>query len=383
MTTLPERAADTTAEQPWPVRLLSMKIGEYVEKMSTLWVEGQVVQLNRRPGARTAYLTLRDPDVDMSLSVSIHVNALDAMPTPLLEGARVVLQAKPTFWAQRGSLMLDARQIRPVGVGELLARLEYLKRHLAAGGAVRSRAQEAGCRSFPDASGWSLAGRARPSVTSSRTPAAAGPPWCSRSARSPSRGRIRGHRGVAALAELDAHSRGRRHRHRPWRRRGRGPPAVQQRDPPARRRRRRSPPWCPRSVTTSTPRCSTSSPTTARPRRPMPRRRRPGCRMPSVRRSPQGSRSWSPRAGGTAAPRTRAARRAAQPAGAHRQGRVRAQPALRGRCPARPQPAAGSRPSCTGPATTPRTCAPRCAPCRRSQRSTVATRSCSTPTARW
>jgi exodeoxyribonuclease VII large subunit len=128
---LPERAAETSAEHPWPVRLLSMKIGEYVEKMSTLWVEGQVVQLNRRPGARTAYLTLRDPDVDMSLSVSISVNALDAMPGPLTEGARVVLQAKPAFWSQRGSLMLDARQIRPVGVGELLARLEYLKRHLA------------------------------------------------------------------------------------------------------------------------------------------------------------------------------------------------------------------------------------------------------------
>lgn len=128
---LPERAVDTTAEHPWPVRLLSMKIGEYVEKMSVLWVEGQVVQLTRRPGARTAYLTLRDPDVDMSLSVSIHVNALDAMPGPLTEGARVVLQAKPAFWSQRGSLVLDARQIRPVGVGELLARLEYLKRHLA------------------------------------------------------------------------------------------------------------------------------------------------------------------------------------------------------------------------------------------------------------
>ena len=128
---LPERAVDTTADHPWPVRLLSLKIGEYVEKMSVLWVEGQVVQLNRRPGGRTAYLTLRDPDVDMSLSVSIHVNALDAMPGPLSEGARVVLQAKPVFWTQRGSLMLDARQIRPVGVGELLARLEYLKRHLA------------------------------------------------------------------------------------------------------------------------------------------------------------------------------------------------------------------------------------------------------------
>jgi exodeoxyribonuclease VII large subunit len=128
---LPERAADTTAEHPWPVRLLSMKIGEYVEKMSVVWVEGQVVQLTRRPGTRTAYLTLRDPDVDLSLSCAVHVNALDAMPGPLTEGARVVLQAKPAFWTQRGSLMLDARQIRPVGVGELLARLEYLKRTLA------------------------------------------------------------------------------------------------------------------------------------------------------------------------------------------------------------------------------------------------------------
>ena len=52
---LPERAGDTTAEHPWPVRLLSMKIAEYVDRMSVLWVEGQVVQLTRRPGARTAY----------------------------------------------------------------------------------------------------------------------------------------------------------------------------------------------------------------------------------------------------------------------------------------------------------------------------------------
>ncbi|MGZ4687347.1 exodeoxyribonuclease VII large subunit, partial [Oryzihumus sp.] len=111
---LPERAADTTAEQPWPVRLLSLKIADYVDKMSPLWVEGQVVQLNRRPGAPTAYLTLRDADVDMSLSVTIRVTALDAMAAPLTDGARVVIQAKPTFWTKRGTLQLDARQIRPV-----------------------------------------------------------------------------------------------------------------------------------------------------------------------------------------------------------------------------------------------------------------------------
>lgn len=135
---LPERAADTTAENPWPLRLLSMKVGDYVEKMSVVWIEGQVVQLNRRPGASTAWLTLRDADVDMSFSVSIRVTALDAMP-PLQPGARVVTQVKPSFWAQRGSLNLDARQIRPVGVGELLARIEYLKANLAAEGLFDAR----------------------------------------------------------------------------------------------------------------------------------------------------------------------------------------------------------------------------------------------------
>ncbi|MFN8099161.1 MAG: exodeoxyribonuclease VII large subunit [Dermatophilaceae bacterium] len=131
---LPDRAADTTPEAPWPVRLLSLKIGDYVDKMSVLWVEGQVVQLTQRPGAKTAYLTLRDADVDMSLSVAISVNALAAMPRTLATGERVVLQAKPAFWNQRGTLMLDARQIRPVGVGELLARLEYLKATLRSEG---------------------------------------------------------------------------------------------------------------------------------------------------------------------------------------------------------------------------------------------------------
>ena len=93
------------------------------------------MQLNRRPGARTAYLTLRDPDVDMSpVGRRSRSTPSTRCRRPLGEGARVVLQAKPVFWTQRGSLMLDARQIRPVGVGELLARLEHLKRTLAAEG---------------------------------------------------------------------------------------------------------------------------------------------------------------------------------------------------------------------------------------------------------
>ncbi|WP_151526057.1 exodeoxyribonuclease VII large subunit [Serinicoccus kebangsaanensis] len=131
---LPPTARETTAASPWPVRTLSMKISDYVDKMSPLWVEGQIVQLNRRPGMSTAFLTLRDTDVDMSLSVAIPTGALDAMPAEPQPGARVVVHAKPTFWAKRGTLQLEARQMRHVGVGELLARLEHLKQLLRSEG---------------------------------------------------------------------------------------------------------------------------------------------------------------------------------------------------------------------------------------------------------
>ena len=131
---LPVRANETTAERPWPVRLLSVKIADYVAKMSPLWVEGQVVQLNRRPGANIAFLTLRDTDTDMSLPVSMPAGVLQAAATPLAEGAHVVVHARPTFWTKRGTLQLNADEVRAVGVGELLARIEHLKRVLAAEG---------------------------------------------------------------------------------------------------------------------------------------------------------------------------------------------------------------------------------------------------------
>jgi exodeoxyribonuclease VII large subunit len=131
---VPERASQTSPEQPWPVRLLSAKMSEYVERMPPVWVEGQVVQLVRRPGTSVAFLTLRDADVDFSLPVTAHRRVLDALDAPLADGARVVVRARPTFWVKRGTLQLTADEIRPVGVGELLARMERLKRALAAEG---------------------------------------------------------------------------------------------------------------------------------------------------------------------------------------------------------------------------------------------------------
>jgi len=130
----PATAGETTAERPWPVRLLTSRLGEYLARAPALWVEGQVVQLVRRPGQSLCYLTLRDPDVDLSFQVTVHARVLDSLDAPLSDGARVVAHVRAQLYPRRGSLSLAADQVRPVGVGELLARLEHLKRLLAAEG---------------------------------------------------------------------------------------------------------------------------------------------------------------------------------------------------------------------------------------------------------
>ena len=134
----PATASETTAENPWPVRLLASKIDAYVARMPWTWVEGQVVQVSDRPGAHVVFVTLRDTDTDMSLPVTLTRRVLGrlrgVLPEGLRHGARVVVHAKPEFYAKRGSLSLAVDDVRPVGVGELLARLEHLKRVLAAEG---------------------------------------------------------------------------------------------------------------------------------------------------------------------------------------------------------------------------------------------------------
>jgi exodeoxyribonuclease VII large subunit len=131
---LPPTAGATTAARPWPVRMLTAKLTEYVAKAPALWVEGQVVQLTRRPGQQTCYLTLRDTDVDLSFSVTLATRVLDGLGAPLADGAQVVVHARPQIFPRRGALYLVADDLRPVGVGELLARIEHLRRVLAAEG---------------------------------------------------------------------------------------------------------------------------------------------------------------------------------------------------------------------------------------------------------
>ncbi|MFG2328755.1 exodeoxyribonuclease VII large subunit [Streptomyces sp. NPDC048604] len=127
-------ALTTSAEAPLPVGEISRLIGGWIDRLGAVWVEGQITQLSRRPGAGVVFLTLRDPSYDISISVTCYRQVFDAIADVVSEGARVVVHAKPEWYAPRGQLSLRAAEIRPVGVGELLVRLEQLKRALGAEG---------------------------------------------------------------------------------------------------------------------------------------------------------------------------------------------------------------------------------------------------------
>jgi len=123
---------ETSSEAPASVQVVTEAIKEYVDRLGPIWVEGEISELNERSGMM-AFIRLRDPSVDMSLSVMCHKSVI-AAAQPLPPNARVVLYAKPSWYTKNGSLTLSAREIRQVGVGELLARLEALKNLLAGEG---------------------------------------------------------------------------------------------------------------------------------------------------------------------------------------------------------------------------------------------------------
>lgn len=124
----------STPESPFPVRAISQHVSNYIARLGDVWVEGQIAQLNVRPGAKMAYIVLRDSSVDNSLQVTCFAGVLRKSEIAVEVGARVVVHGKFDYWQGRGSLSLRIDEIRPVGIGELLARLERLKKALAAEG---------------------------------------------------------------------------------------------------------------------------------------------------------------------------------------------------------------------------------------------------------
>ncbi|MBU3705863.1 MAG: exodeoxyribonuclease VII large subunit [Mycobacterium sp.] len=121
-----------TADNPYPVRSVATRVQGWIDRLGVVWVEGQLTEITVR-GA-TAYMVLRDPAADMSLRVNCRSDLVHAAPVKLSEGVQVVVCAKPQFDPRRGSFSLRISDIRAVGLGELLARIEMLRKALDAEG---------------------------------------------------------------------------------------------------------------------------------------------------------------------------------------------------------------------------------------------------------
>lgn len=119
-------------DNPWPVRAVATRLAKYIDRLGTVWVEGQLTELKLRQS--TAFMVLRDPAADMSLTVSCPRDLVASAPVPLSEGTQVLMHGKPQFYTRNGSFSLRIYEIRAVGLGELLARIERLRRLLDAEG---------------------------------------------------------------------------------------------------------------------------------------------------------------------------------------------------------------------------------------------------------
>ena len=124
---------ETSIDAPAPVRVISEAIRDWIGKLGPVWVEGELSQVDDRKGSSMIFMRLRDTSSDISISLSCHRSVYQSV-APLPQNARIKVFSKVNFYTGNGSLSLNAREIHHVGLGELLARLEMLKKVLAAEG---------------------------------------------------------------------------------------------------------------------------------------------------------------------------------------------------------------------------------------------------------
>lgn len=126
--TLPLKAAETTAENPWPVAVLSQKFHGAVERWPAAWIEGQIVEINMRR-ASSGYITLRDSNEEVSISV-MGFSRFVQQARDLRQGDRVVVHGKADIWVKATRLSFVADEIRRVGAGDLKAQIDELRKKL-------------------------------------------------------------------------------------------------------------------------------------------------------------------------------------------------------------------------------------------------------------
>ena len=109
-------------------------IGDWLARLPTVWVEGEVTELRRQDRWQSVFLTLKDPADGACLGVTMARGQFDALRLDLANGERVHVFGRPELFEARGDFRLRALSIERFGLGDHLAALERLKAKLAAEG---------------------------------------------------------------------------------------------------------------------------------------------------------------------------------------------------------------------------------------------------------
>src|SRR5438874_2802696 len=115
----------------YTVAAFNRGVADWLTRLPTVWVEGEVTELRRHERWQTVFFTLKDPTDGACLGVTILRSRFDALRLDLADGARVHVLGRPELYEARGDFRLRALSIERFGIGDHLAALERLKRKLA------------------------------------------------------------------------------------------------------------------------------------------------------------------------------------------------------------------------------------------------------------
>lgn len=125
-------AAPSSAEAPWPVSHVSGLLRDWIGRLGAVWIEGELTGWNIRGGH--AYGKLKDLQQDATVSITAWRSVVEQLDGDFKQGDRVIAHVKPDFWVKGGTLSMQVYALRHVGLGDLLERVERLRRELAAAG---------------------------------------------------------------------------------------------------------------------------------------------------------------------------------------------------------------------------------------------------------
>ena len=117
-------------ENPWPVAQLSENLVAYIRRLGTVWIEGELT----KPSLKGTSFFAELRDLREEAVVAIHSFGSAAYTKDLVAGDRVAVLVKPDFWKKAGKISMQILDLRKVGLGELLERIQRLREKLIAEG---------------------------------------------------------------------------------------------------------------------------------------------------------------------------------------------------------------------------------------------------------